>query len=123
MKKLLISAGAVLVAAPAFAQSQTFGDVVGLTQTNALGPMGDLVGNVAFVVGVATLLFGIFKLVKSGRGHHGEGMAAGAMFALFIGGAALVAFPSFVGVGPASIFGTDAQTSSYNGQLRSIGGE
>lgn len=119
MKKLLVASGAALVATPVLAQ-QTFGDLVSSSQENALGPAADLVLNVAWVAGILMLLFAAFKLFKSGRGHHGEGMQGGAMLGLVVGGAMLVAFPAFVGVGPASIFGGEADTASTDGQLRSL---
>lgn len=120
MKRLFLAAGAVLIAGPAFAQ-QTVGDLVTSTNDNALGPVADLLLNVAWVAGLGFVLFGIFSLWRNGRAHHGEGMQAGKLVAMFIGGAALIAFPATVGVGPASIFGGDAETSAIGGQLRSLG--
>lgn len=120
MKKLLTATGAALVAGPALAQTATFGDVTTNTITNMLGPMSDLILNVAWVIGLAMIMFAIFKLFKAGRGHHGEPVNGGAIAALGLGGALLVAFPSSVGIGPASIFGADANTGSINGQMRSI---
>lgn len=118
MKKLLLTGGAVLTAVPAFAQT-TFGDIVSNANENALGPGSDLVLNAAWVVGLLMLMIAAVSFFRSGR-QHGQGLEGGKIAALVVGGALLVAFPTWVGVGPASFFGGDADTASIGGQMRSL---
>ncbi len=109
------------LATPAHAQ-QTIADLVEQTNENALGPMADLVLNVAWVSGVGAILFAGFMLFKSGRGHHHEQLNFGKLVGLVVAGTLLIAFPASVGVGPASIFGGEPDTASIGGELRSLGG-
>lgn len=118
MKKLLLLGGALLTASPAFAQT-TFGDVVSNANDNALGPAADLVLNAAWVVGLLMLMIAAVAFFRSGR-QHGQGLEGGKIGALVVGGALLIAFPTYVGVGPASFFGGDADTASIGGELRSL---
>lgn len=118
MKKYLVVLGSLLIASPVAAQ--TFGDLVSNTQENVVGPGADLVLNIAWISGLIMLLVAAFAFFKSGR-QHGQGLEGGKIVALLAGGAMLVAFPTYVGVGPASIFGADGDTSSSAGQLRSLG--
>ena len=123
MKRLTfaLATGFGTLATPALAQ-QTVADLVEQTNENALGPMADLVLNVAWVAGVGAILFAGFMLFKSGRGHH-EQLNFGKLVGLVIAGTLLIAFPASVGVGPASIFGGEPDTASIGGELRSLGAD
>ena len=97
-----------------------FADIVTTAEGGALGPMVDLVGNLAWVLGLAMAANGIWRLRRFGVPSHLRRSRASYSFFLFVGAACLIAFPSFVGIGPASVFGTDATTAEIGGELRSL---
>lgn len=110
-------------AAPAFAQATSsggLGQVLTNVRTDTLGPVGDFLGGGSFILGVIFAIMAILKLVQNHRNPHDPTSKPAQAIIFGIAAAALIAIPSFLGMGVTTFFGSGAQTTSVTGTLRSI---
>ncbi|WP_299211155.1 hypothetical protein [uncultured Tateyamaria sp.] len=107
-----------LWATQAFAQ--TFGDIFTEMRSSQLGPAADILGTISFVLGVVFAIMAVMAMIKRSRNTNDNSVESGRILMLSIAAACMVAIPTFLNVGVASIFGTGANQSSVDGQLRSL---
>lgn len=112
---LLLSA---TFAAPAAAQ--TFGDIFTDMRTEQLGPTADILGTISFVLGIAFGIMAVMAMIRRSRTTNDNSVEVGRILMLSIAAACMIAIPTFLNVGVASIFGTGADQSTVDGQLRSL---
>ena len=109
---------ATLWATQAFAQ--TFGDIFTEMRSSQLGPAADILGTISFVLGVVFAIMAVMAMIKRSRNTNDGSVESGRILMLSVAAACMVAIPTFLNVGVASIFGTGANQSSVDGQLRSL---
>lgn len=102
------------------ASAQTFGDIFTEMRTSQLGPAADILGTISFVLGILFALMAIVVMARRARHTNDNSIDAGRIILLSIAAACMIAIPTFLNVGVASIFGTGADQSSVDGQLRSL---
>ena len=107
-----------LAATQAFAQ--TFGDIFTEMRSSQLGPAADILGSISFVLGVVFAIMAVMAMIKRSRNTNDGSVESGRILMLSVAAACMVAIPTFLNVGVASIFGTGANQSSVDGQLRSL---
>jgi uncharacterized membrane protein len=107
-----------LAAAPAAAQ--TFGDIFTDVRTSQLGPAADILGTISFVLGIAFGIMAVMAMIKRSRNGNDNSVEVGRILMLSLAAACMIAIPTFLNVGVASIFGTGADQSTVDGQLRSL---
>ncbi|MCQ0090347.1 hypothetical protein [Roseovarius sp. M141] len=107
-----------LWATQAFAQ--TFGDIFTEMRSSQLGPAADILGTISFVLGVVFAIMAVMAMIKRSRSANDSSVETGRILMLSVAAACMVAIPTFLNVGVASIFGTGANQSSVDGQLRSL---
>jgi len=107
-----------LWATQAFAQ--TFGDIFTEMRSSQLGPAADILGTISFVLGVVFAIMAVMAMIKRSRNTNDGSVESGRILMLSVAAACMVAIPTFLNVGVASIFGTGANQSSVDGQLRSL---
>ena len=107
-----------LWATQAFAQ--TFGDIFTEMRSSQLGPAADILGTISFVLGVVFAIMAVMAMIKRSRNTNDGSVESGRILMLSVAAACMVALPTFLNVGVASIFGTGANQSSVDGQLRSL---
>lgn len=113
----VVSGAAIAAAGIAHAQSTDLkGIATGLT--GQLGPVADILGIVAFVVGLAIGIGGILKFNAHSKNPQQVPLSQG-MWGVGIG-AALIALPILMGASINTIFGSGADTVSATGTLQSI---
>lgn len=117
---LLISGIALMGGSPALAQSGGFGDIATNFRTDTMGPVADLLGSAAFVIGLIVAMMGIWMLVQSRRNAHDPNSSVGRALLLFFAAACLIGIPAFLGAGVTTFFGSGAEKTSVDGSLRSI---
>lgn len=100
--------------------AQTFGDIFTEMRTSQLGPFADILGTISFVLGVAFAIMAVMAMIKRSRNTNDNSVETSRILMLSIAAACMVAIPTFLGVGVASIFGTGANQSSVDGTLRSL---
>ena len=119
VKRSLLSLGFIAVSG-SVAHAQTFGDILTDMRTTQLGPAADFAGTVSFVLGIVIALMAVVAMIKRSRAHNDNSVDTGRIIMLSIAAVVMVAIPTFLNVGVTSIFGTGADTSSIDGQLRSL---
>ena len=102
------------------ALAQTFGDIFTEMRTSQLGPAADILGTISFVLGVAFAIMAVMAMIKRSRHTNDSSVETGRIVLLSIAAACMVAIPTFLNVGVASIFGTGANQSSVDAPLRSL---
>lgn len=100
--------------------AQTFGDIFTDMRTSQLGPAADILGTISFVLGIAFGIMAVFAMIKRSRQTNDNSVEVGRIIMLSIAAACMIAIPTFLNVGVASIFGTGADQSTVDGQLRSL---
>lgn len=108
------------VAFSAPASAQTFGDIFTDMRTSQLGPAADILGTISFVLGIAFGIMAVFAMIKRSRQTNDNSVEVGRILMLSVAAACMIAIPTFLNVGVASIFGTGADQSTVDGQLRSL---
>ncbi len=106
-------------AAPPVA-AQTFGDIFTDMRTSQLGPAADILGTISFVLGVAFGIMAVMAMIRRSRTTNDNSVEVGRILMLSLAAACMIAIPTFLNVGVASIFGTGADQSTVDGQLRSL---
>ena len=109
---------AVLAAPPVAAQ--TFGDIFTDMRTSQLGPAADILGTISFVLGIAFGIMAVMAMIRRSRTTNDNSVEVGRILMLSLAAACMIAIPTFLNVGVASIFGTGADQSTIDGQLRSL---
>jgi Na+/proline symporter len=104
----------------ALAQESSLGEVLTNVRTDTLGPAGDFIGAGAFILGVIFGVMAIIKLVQNHRNPHDPASRPTQAIVLGVAAAAMIAIPTFLGMGVTTLFGTGAETTSIDGQLRSL---
>ncbi len=118
--KLAFHSMLLALAAPqAYAQVADLGDVAAGLQSQA-GDIADLIGAVAFILGICLGIAGLLKLRQHSINPNDPSARLSTAFTLILVGAALVAIPTTLGVGVGSLFGSGASQLSVDGSLRSI---
>ena len=107
-----------LWATQAFAQ--TFGDIFTEMRSSQLGPAADILGTISFVLGVVFAIMAVMAMIKRSRNTNDSSVETGRILMLSVAAACMVAIPTFLNVGVASIFGTGANQSSVDAPLRSL---
>ncbi|WP_448329428.1 hypothetical protein [Sulfitobacter sp. M13] len=107
-----------LAATQAFAQ--TFGDIFTEMRSSQLGPAADILGTISFVLGVVFAIMAVMAMIKRSRNTNDSSVETGRILMLSVAAACMVAIPTFLNVGVASIFGTGANQSSVDAPLRSL---
>lgn len=102
------------------AVAQTFGDIFTEMRSSQLGPAADILGTISFVLGVVFAIMAVMAMIKRSRTANDSSVETGRILMLSVAAACMVAIPTFLNVGVASIFGTGANQSSVDGQLRSL---
>mgnify|MGYP003677303140 CR=1 FL=1 len=97
--------------------AQTFGDIFTEMRSSQLGPAADILGTISFVLGV---VFAVMAMIKRSRNTNDSSVETGRILMLSVAAACMVAIPTFLNVGVASIFGTGANQSSVDAPLRSL---
>lgn len=100
--------------------AQTFGDIFTEMRTSQLGPAADIMGTISFVLGIAFGIMAVMAMIKRSRNTNDNSVEVGRIIMLSVAAACMVAIPTFLDVGVSSIFGTGADTSTVDGQLRSL---
>ncbi|WP_113913371.1 MULTISPECIES: hypothetical protein [Rhodobacterales] len=100
--------------------AQTFGDIFTEMRSSQLGPAADILGTISFVLGVVFAIMAVMAMIKRSRSTNDSSVETGRILMLSVAAACMVAIPTFLNVGVASIFGTGANQSSVDGQLRSL---
>lgn len=118
-KRYLISLGLFAITGGA-AYAQTFGDIFTEMRSSQLGPAADIAGTISFLLGIVFAIMAVVAMIRRSRNHNENSVDTGRIIMLSIAAACMVAIPTFLNVGVASIFGTGAETSSVDGQLRSL---
>lgn len=108
------------VAYGAPATAQTFGDIFTEMRGSQLGPAADILGTISFVLGIAFGIMAVMAMIKRSRQTNDNSVEVGRILMLSVAAACMIAIPTFLNVGVASIFGTGADTSTVDGQLRSL---
>ena len=105
----------------AVAQAQTgdIGDVARGVQ-GQLGFLADLLGGVAFFLGVALAVAGVMKLKQNAQNPNDPSAKLSTGLVYIAAGAAMVAIPTTLGVGVASFFGDGANLADVDGTLRTL---
>ena len=120
-RALGLTASALLLAGLAVpASAQTFGDIFTEMRTTQLGPAADILGTISFVLGIVFGIMAVYAMIRRSRHSNENSVEAGRIIMLSIAAACMIAIPTFLNVGVASIFGTGADQSSVDGQLRSL---
>ena len=119
IKRSLLSLG-FLTFSGGVACAQTFGDIFTDMRTSQLGPAADIAGTISFLLGIVFAIMAVVAMIKRSRTHNDNSVDTSRIIMLSIAAACMVAIPTFLNVGVASIFGTGADTSSVDGQLRSL---
>ncbi|GLU29916.1 MULTISPECIES: hypothetical protein [Brucella/Ochrobactrum group] len=118
---ILLASTATIASAPAVAASSGgVGDMASNLRTEAVGPIADLIGSLAFVFGVIAGIIGLWMLFQHRRNPHDPNNSVGKAIMSFFVAAGLIGIPSYLGVGVATFFGSGATTTSVDGSLRSI---
>lgn len=112
------TASFAVFAGPAVAQ--TFGDIFTDVRTSQLGPAADILGTISFVLGIAFGIMAVMAMIKRSRTGNDNSVEVGRILMLSMAAACMIAIPTFLNVGVASIFGTGADQSTVDGQLRSL---
>ncbi|PVA09052.1 hypothetical protein DC366_15960 [Pelagivirga sediminicola] len=89
-------------------------------RSSQLGPAADILGTISFVLGVVFAIMAVMAMIKRSRSTNDSSVETGRILMLSVAAACMVAIPTFLNVGVASIFGTGANQSSVDGQLRSL---
>lgn len=100
--------------------AQTFGDIFTEMRSSQLGPAADILGTISFVLGVVFAIMAVMAMIKRSRHTNDNSVETSRILLLSVAAACMVAIPTFLNVGVASIFGTGANQSSVDGQLRSL---
>lgn len=100
--------------------AQTFGDIFTDMRTSQLGPAADILGTISFVLGIAFGIMAVMAMIKRSRHTNDNSVEVGRILMLSVAAACMIAIPTFLNVGVASIFGTGADQSTVDGQLRSL---
>lgn len=108
----------LFVAGPVAAQ--TFGDIFTDVRTSQLGPAADILGTISFVLGIAFGIMAVMAMIKRSRTGNDNSVEVGRILMLSLAAACMIAIPTFLNVGVASIFGAGADQSTVDGQLRSL---
>ncbi|GFE66966.1 hypothetical protein [Litoreibacter roseus] len=117
----LAAATAILaLSLPGTASAQTFGDIFTDMRTSQLGPFADILGTISFVLGIAFGIMAVMAMIRRSRTSNDNSVEVGRILMLSIAAACMIAIPTFLNVGVASIFGTGADQSTVDGQLRSL---
>ena len=108
------AAALALILVPAVAEAQTLGSMMCSISAN-IGPLEPLMDGIAYIAGAILIGSGLFQIVKhnDGRFHHEHPLHR--PIAHMIGGAALLALPSFLGWAIASLFGYSLNADFSNG--------
>lgn len=118
MRSVLSLIFGTLAATRAFAQ--TFGDIFTEMRSSQLGPAADILGTISFVLGVVFAIMAVMAMIKRSRNTNDSSVETGRILMLSVAAACMVAIPTFLNVGVASIFGTGANQSSVDAPLRSL---
>ena|GEM_PF-5419878 len=102
------------------AVAQTFGDIFTDVRSTQLGPAADILGTISFVLGVVFAIMAVMAMIKRSRTNNDNSVETGRILMLSIAAACMVAIPTFLNVGVASIFGAGANQSSVDAPLRSL---
>lgn len=102
------------------AYAQTFGDIFTDVRSSQLGPAADILGTISFVLGVVFAIMAVMAMIKRSRTNNDNSVETGRILMLSIAAACMVAIPTFLNVGVASIFGAGANQSSVDAPLRSL---
>ena len=86
---------------------------------NSVLPL-DILGTISFVLGVVFAIMAVMAMIKRSRNTNDRSVESGRILMLSVAAACMVAIPTFLNVGVASIFGTGANQSSVDGPLRSL---
>ena len=102
-----------------YGQVGNLGDMASMLQVQ-VGDIADLVGAVAFLLGVGIAMLGLLKFRQHAVNPGDPSARLSTAFTLVFVGAALVAIPTTLGVGIGSLFGTGGTNVSVDGSLRNI---
>lgn len=119
LNRFLASAGFFALSS-GVSQAQTFGDIFTEMRSSQLGPAADIAGTISFVLGIIFAIMAVVAMIKRSRHQNDSSVDTSRILMLSIAAACMVAIPTFLNVGVASIFGTGAETSTIDGQLRSL---
>ena len=100
--------------------TQTFGDIFTEMRSSQLGPAADILGTISFVLGVVFAIMAVMAMIKRSRNTNDSSVETGRILMLSVAAACMVAIPTFLNVGVATIFGTGANQSSVDAPLRSL---
>lgn len=117
---VVASAGFFGLAFASPAAAQTFGDIFTDMRTSQLGPAADILGTISFVLGIAFGIMAVMAMIRRSRTTNDNSVEVGRILMLSVAAACMIAIPTFLNVGVASIFGTGADQSTVDGQLRSL---
>jgi len=100
-------------------QVSNLGDMASVLQVQ-VGDIADLIGAVAFLLGVGIAMLGLLKFRQHALNPSDPSARLSTAFTLVFVGAALVAIPTTLGVGIGSLFGSGVTNVSVDGSLRNI---
>ncbi len=103
----------------AYGQVSNIGDMASVLQSQ-VGDIADLIGAVAFLLGVGIAMVGLLKFRQHALNPNDPSARLSTAFTLVFVGAALVAIPTTLGVGIGSLFGSGVTNVSVDGSLRNI---
>ena len=102
------------------ALAQNMGEIADSLATQT-GEVADLVSIVAFVLGVGMAIAGFLKFKQNAQNPNDPSAKISTAFILIFVGAGLVAIPTALGSGIATVFGSGADTTDANEGFRAIG--
>ncbi|MCE6959655.1 hypothetical protein LAZ40_11560 [Cereibacter sphaeroides] len=116
----LAVAGAVFLLVPAVAMAAPTAGAIFDSLSLQGGKLSKLVGIAAFIIGVGLAIAGILKFKAHSQNPNDPSAKMSTAFVLIFAGAALVAIPTMLGSGVATIFGTGADTTDAQNGFDSL---
>lgn len=109
----------LLMSSAAQAQVRDLGEIAD-DLTTQVSQLSTLVSVVSFVLGVAIAIAGLMKFRAHSQNPNDPSNKISTAFVLIFAGAGLVAIPSVLGSGVATIFGDGAQVTDGNSGFRAV---
>jgi hypothetical protein len=108
---------AALLSLPSLSLAQAgpgFGEITG-DLTSQVSPVANLVTTMAFLFGTGLVIIGLLKFKKFAERPGDDASRPLVAIVFILGGAAVIALPSSISTGVATIFGGDAPTATAYG--------
>ncbi len=125
MRSILRMAGIAtghVLALPSIVWAQENLGAVANRVTSQMGDFGALLGAIATVIGVGMLVMAGVKFRAYSTNPQDPSASLGGSVGWMVAGAALVAIPTFLDVGVATLFGAGGEQGTFDGSNLGLGG-